>query len=44
VNTRSHVFNVENLTGPIYVGFHLGTTTARDHNLYVKGILVFEAK
>ena len=44
VNTRSHVFNVENLTEPIYVGFHLGTTTARDHNLYVKGILVFEAK
>ena len=44
VNTKSHVINVENLKEPIYVGYHLGTTTARDHNLYVKGNLVYEAK
>lgn len=44
VQTRSHVFNVESLTASRYVGFHSGTTMARDHNLYVKGNLVFEAK
>ena len=31
------------LTASFYVGFHSGTTFARDHNLYIKGNLVFEA-
>jgi hypothetical protein len=43
VYTRTHVFNVANLTNPFYVGYHSGTTFAKDHNLYIKGNLVFEA-
>lgn len=42
-NTRTHVFKVESLTNPVYAGYHLGTTLAADHNLYVKGNLVFES-
>jgi hypothetical protein len=41
-NTKSHVFNVQSLTNPTYVGYHSGTTKATDHNLYIKGNLVFE--
>lgn len=41
--TRTHVFNVESLTNPFYVGYHSGTTSASDHNLYIKGNLVFES-
>ena len=40
--TKSYIFNVRNLTNPIYVGHHSGTTTATDHNLYIKGNLVFQ--
>jgi hypothetical protein len=43
VYTRTHVFNVESLTNPFYVGYHSGTTFAKDHNLYIKGNLIFEA-
>ena len=47
VNTKTHVFNVEDLDNPFYVGFHEGTTAAIDHNLYIKTVngveLVFEA-
>jgi len=42
-NTRTHVFKVESLTNPVYAGYHLGTTLAADHNLYIKGNLVFES-
>ncbi len=41
--TRTHVFKVESLTNPVYVGYHSGTTLASDHNLYIKGNLVFES-
>lgn len=41
--TRTHVFNVQSLTNPVYVGYHSGTTLASDHNLYIKGNLVFES-
>lgn len=44
MNTKSHAINVENPKESIHVGYHSGTTTARDHNLYVKGNLVYEAK
>jgi choice-of-anchor B domain-containing protein len=44
IKTRSHVFNIESLTAPRYVGYHSGLLPTRDHNLYVKGNLVFEAK
>jgi hypothetical protein len=43
VYTKTHVFNVVSLTNSFYVGFHSGTTFAKDHNLYIKGNLVFEA-
>lgn len=41
--TKTHIFNVQDLTNPTYVGAHLGKTTAIDHNQYVKGNLVFQA-
>jgi choice-of-anchor B domain-containing protein len=41
--SKSHIFNVQSLTNPTYVGFHSGTTTAIDHNQYIKGDLVFQA-
>ena len=41
--TRTHIFNIENLDQPQYVGFHTGATNSVDHNLYVKGNLIYEA-
>ncbi|KAL9185654.1 hypothetical protein ACHAXT_003431 [Thalassiosira profunda] len=43
VPTRTHVFNVEDLDNPVYKGFFEGTTNASDHNLYIKGDLVYQA-
>jgi len=40
--TRTHIWNVENLDAPVYVGFHEGTMHTIDHNLYIKGNLVFQ--
>jgi len=34
---------VMNLSNPVLAGQHVGTTNAIDHNLYIKGDLVFEA-
>ncbi|MEL6717924.1 MAG: choice-of-anchor B family protein [Bacteroidota bacterium] len=36
-NTRTHLFDLQNLDAPVYLGFHQHTTPAIDHNLYVKG-------
>jgi choice-of-anchor B domain-containing protein len=33
-NTRTHIFNVEDLDEPVYVGYHEHSTYASDHNLY----------
>ncbi len=41
--TRTHVLDVRSLTSVTYLGFHEGRTFAIDHNLYVKGDLVYQA-
>lgn len=41
--TRTHVWDVSALNNPLYLGYHEGTAVASDHNLYVKGNLIFEA-
>lgn len=43
VPTRTHVFDVTNLDAPAYLFAYEGRTRATDHNLYVRGDLVFEA-
>jgi choice-of-anchor B domain-containing protein len=35
--TRTHVFNVEDLDNPTYVGFYQHDTVSIDHNLYIVG-------
>ena len=42
-NTRTLVFDASDLDNPQYVGAHLGPVAAIDHNLYVRGDLVFQA-
>lgn len=39
-NTRAHVFDVQDLDNPVYIGFYEYNTTTSDHNLYVLGDLV----
>lgn len=36
-NTRTHLFDLQDLENPVYLGFHQHSTPAIDHNLYVKG-------
>jgi choice-of-anchor B domain-containing protein len=43
VRTRTHVFDITNLDRPVYQFAFEGPTAATDHNLYVRGTLVFEA-
>ena len=38
--TRTHVFDVQDLENPTYVGFYEAETTSSDHNLYTLGDLV----
>lgn len=42
-NTRTYVWNVEDLEAPFVTGTYTGPTPAIDHNLYVKGDLVYLA-
>ena len=42
-NTRTYMWDVSNLDAPALIGFHDSTTTATDHNLYVKGSYVYQA-
>ena len=42
-NTRTYMWDVSSLDAPALVGFHDSTTTATDHNLYVKGSYVYQA-
>ena len=35
--TRTHIWDLLDLNNPFYVGYYSGTTTAIDHNIYVKG-------
>lgn len=42
-NTRTHIFNIENLEAPVYIGYFSGPNASYDHNLYVRRGLVYEA-
>lgn len=42
-NTRTYVFNVEDLDAPFVAGTYTGPSMAIDHNLYIRGDHVFEA-
>ena len=41
--TRTLVFDLSDLDNPTYVGTHDGATVSIDHNLFVRGDLVFQA-
>jgi choice-of-anchor B domain-containing protein len=41
--TRTHIWDLLDLNNPFYVGYHSGTTTAIDHNIYIKGNMAFLA-
>jgi choice-of-anchor B domain-containing protein len=43
VNTRTFIWNVANLDAPTVQGIYTGTSTAIDHNLYVRGPHAFES-
>jgi len=41
-NGRTYVFDVSNLSAPVFMGFHEAASPATDHNLYVVGHYVYE--
>jgi choice-of-anchor B domain-containing protein len=41
--TRTLVWNIEDLDGPVLVREHLGVTTSTDHNLYIDGHLMYQS-
>lgn len=41
--SKTYVFNMANLTNPTLVGTYLGTTSAIDHNQFVKGRYSYQA-
>ena len=43
VNTKTLVVDAETLAGAQVIGFHLGSTTAVDHNQYIKGDYIYQA-
>jgi len=43
MNTRTLIFDVQDLDNPAYAGAHKHATSVIDHNLYVKGNYIFEA-
>lgn len=42
-NTRTHIFDVEDLDAPVYVGFFSGPNPSFDHNLYMHEGLCWQA-
>ena len=42
-NTRTYMWDVSDLDGPDLIGFHDSTTTATDHNQYVKGSYTYQS-
>ena len=42
-NTRTHVFDLEDLRAPRVVGVYEGASTAIDHNQYIRGNHVFQS-
>ena len=43
LNTRTLLWNVEDLENPVHVGSHIADVEAIDHNLYVRGNLAYLA-
>jgi choice-of-anchor B domain-containing protein len=41
--SRTYFFNVEDLNNPVFIGFFDSPAAAIDHNLFVKGDLVYQA-
>ena len=41
--TRTYLWNLSNLDAPALIGVHDSTTTATDHNLYVKGNYTYQS-
>lgn len=41
--TRTWIWDVSDLDAPALIGYYEGPTTAIDHNLYIRGHLVYEA-
>ncbi|MFC1758845.1 choice-of-anchor B family protein [Planctomycetota bacterium] len=42
-NARTHIWNIEDLDEPVYLGYYEASSQFTDHNLYVKDGLVYEA-
>ena len=42
-NTRTYMWDVSDLDDPALIGFHESTTTATDHNQYVKGSYTYQS-
>ncbi len=40
-NTKTYVYDVSDLSAPVFVTAYIGPTTAIDHNLYTQGDLIF---
>jgi choice-of-anchor B domain-containing protein len=41
--TRTLIFDIQDLDDPIMVKEHFGTTSASDHNLYIRGDLMYQS-
>jgi len=41
--TRTLIFDLEDLDDPILIGEHISTETSTDHNLYIKGNLMYQS-
>ncbi len=41
--TRTHLWDMQDLDNPVYRGFYRHATSSIDHNLYVKGNFLYEA-
>ncbi|MEM9055869.1 MAG: choice-of-anchor B family protein [Pseudomonadota bacterium] len=42
-NTKTYVWNIENLDNPVVISSYLAPTAAIDHNLYIRGNYAFQA-
>ncbi len=42
-STRTLIWDVSDLDDPIFLKAHLGTTSASDHNLYIKGDFMYQS-
>jgi len=42
-NTKTLMWDLLNLEAPVFMGFHLGPTTAIDHNQFIKGHYAYQA-